>query len=99
MITFGGEKVVGISGNDLFEFVPNKKVSVESVIGAGDCFAAFFAVAIGHGFNPVESVEIAWEAGAIYVQHQMNRPVVPAELSSDKIVNPEDLAKRDFKLV
>ena len=99
VITFGCEKVVGISGNDLFEFVPNKKVSVESVIGAGDCFAAFFAVAIGHGFNPVESVEIAWEAGAIYVQHQMNRPVVPAELSSDKIVNPEDLAKRDFKLV
>jgi D-beta-D-heptose 7-phosphate kinase/D-beta-D-heptose 1-phosphate adenosyltransferase len=99
VITFGGEKVVGISGNDFFEFVPNKKVLVESVIGAGDCFAAFFAAAIGHGFNPVESAEIAWEAGSVYVQQRMNRPVVPAELSPDKIVSPKDLRERDFKLV
>jgi D-beta-D-heptose 7-phosphate kinase / D-beta-D-heptose 1-phosphate adenosyltransferase len=99
VITFGGEKVVGISGNDFFEFVPTKKVLVESVIGAGDCFAAFFATAIGHGFNPVESAEIAWEAGSVYVQQRMNRPVVPAELSPDKIVSPKDLRERDFKLV
>jgi D-beta-D-heptose 7-phosphate kinase/D-beta-D-heptose 1-phosphate adenosyltransferase len=99
VITFGGEKVVGISGNDFFEFVPNKKVLVESVIGAGDCFAAFFAAAIGHGFNPVEAAEIAWEAGSVYVQQRMNRPVVPAELSPDKIVSPKDLRERDFKLV
>lgn len=99
VITHGGDRVVGIWKDDFFEFVPTKKVAVESVIGAGDCFAAFFAAATGHGFNPVESAEIAWNAGAVYVQQRMNRPVVPAELINDKIVQPEDLRKRDFKLV
>lgn len=99
VITFGGEKVAGIWDGNEFVFKSNKSVSVESVIGAGDCFAAFFAMAIGHGFNPIEASEIAWTAGSIYVQQRMNRPVVPAELSPTKIVSPYDLNKRDFKLV
>jgi D-beta-D-heptose 7-phosphate kinase/D-beta-D-heptose 1-phosphate adenosyltransferase len=99
VITFGGEKVAGVSGGEQFLFTPNKKVNVESVIGAGDCFAAFFATAIGHNFTPIEAAEIAWNAGSIYVQQRMNRPVVPAELSCNKIVAPEDLNNRDFKLV
>lgn len=99
VITHGGERVVGIWKDEYFEYVPNKEVSVESVIGAGDCFAAFFAAAIGHCFNPIESAEIAWNAGAVYVQQRMNRPIVPAELINDKIVEPEDLRNRDFKLV
>jgi D-beta-D-heptose 7-phosphate kinase/D-beta-D-heptose 1-phosphate adenosyltransferase len=99
VITFGGERVAGIWKNELFEYIPSKQVAVESVIGAGDCFAAFFAAATGHGFNPIESAEIAWNAGSVYVQQRMNRPVVPAELVEDKIVQPEDLRNRDFKLV
>lgn len=99
VITFGGEKVAGIWNGYEFIFKPEKKVNVESVIGAGDCFAAFFAMAIGHGFNPIEASEIAWTAGSVYVQQRMNRPVVPAELSCTKIVSPYDLSKRDFKLV
>lgn len=71
MITFGGEKVVGIYKEDFFEFYPKNKVfNVQSVIGAGDCFMAFFATAVGHGFNPIESSEIAWTAGSVYVQHK-----------------------------
>lgn len=99
VITFGGEKVVGIYDNQFFEYYPSKKVDVESVIGAGDCFISFFATSMGHGFNPVESAEIAWNAGAVYVQQRMNRPVVPAELADNKIIFPQDLVKRDFKLV
>jgi D-beta-D-heptose 7-phosphate kinase/D-beta-D-heptose 1-phosphate adenosyltransferase len=99
VITFGGEKVAGIWKNDFFVYTPDKQVNVESVIGAGDCFAAFFASAIGHGFNPIEAAEISWTAGSVYVQQRMNRPVVPAELSPDKIVSPDDLTSRDFKLV
>lgn len=98
VITFGGEKVAGIWKDDDFVYRPERRVNVESVIGAGDCFAAFFAAAVGHGFTPPEAANIAWNAGSIYVQQKMNRPVVPAELSIDKIVAPEDLAKRDFKL-
>lgn len=99
VITFGGEKVAGIFEGQEFIFCPKKNVNVESVIGAGDCFAAFFAVAIAHDFSPIEASEISWEAGSVYVQQRMNRPVVPAELVNDKIVHPLDLRKRDFKLV
>lgn len=99
VITFGGEKVAGIWRDELFEYRPNRPVHVESVIGAGDCFAAFFALAIGHGFTVSEASEIAWNAGAVYVQKNMNRPIIPAEVSWDGIVEPEDLRNRDFKLV
>lgn len=99
VITFGGEKVAGITCGEYFEFKPNRSVVVESVVGAGDCFAAFFAMAIGHGFSVVEASEIAWNAGANYVKNKRNRPIVPAELSLSKIVNPSDLSNRDFEIV
>lgn len=99
VITFGGEKVAGIWRDELFEYRPNRPVHVESVIGAGDCFAAFFALATGYGFTVAEASEIAWNAGAVYVQTNMNRPIIPAEVSWDGVVEPEDLAKRDFRLV
>lgn len=98
VITFGGEKVVGIT-DDLFEFHPEEVVDVNSVVGAGDCFAAIFATAYGYGFSVPEAVRIAYRAGSVYVQSNMNRPVSPADLPYDRIVNPADLAKRDFKLV
>ncbi|NQT15299.1 MAG: bifunctional heptose 7-phosphate kinase/heptose 1-phosphate adenyltransferase [Planctomycetes bacterium] len=99
VITSGGEKVAGIWKLEFFEYRPERKVGVRSVVGAGDCFGAFFAAAVGHGFAVPEAAEIAWQAGAVYVQDNMNRPVVPAELSPDGIVTPEDLVQRDFKLV
>ena len=99
VITFGGEKVAGIWHNDYFCYQPDKKVEVESVIGAGDCFCATFALAVGHGFSVPEAAEIGWNSGSIYVQNKMNRPIVPAELSLSGIVESEDLSSRDFKLV
>lgn len=98
-ITFGGDQVAGLANGDLFCFKPDKRVEVESVIGAGDCFCAFFAMAIGHGFSVPEAAEIAWNSGCIYVQRRMNRPVTPAELSPTGFVTPDDLQHRDFKLV
>lgn len=98
-ITFGGEKVAGIWKGDLFCYKPSKSVNVQSVIGAGDCFCAVFSMAIGHGFELPEAAELAWNAGSIYVQNLLNRPIVPAELSSTGMVDGRDLSKRDFKLV
>jgi len=99
VVTFGGEKVVGVWRDEFFDYRPNRPVPVESVIGAGDCFAAVFGMAVGHGFTVAESAEIAWNAGAVYVQRKMNRPIIPAEVSWDGIVEPDDLLDRDFKLV
>jgi D-beta-D-heptose 7-phosphate kinase/D-beta-D-heptose 1-phosphate adenosyltransferase len=98
VITCGGDYVSGIWNNDFFMFKPERSVIVESVIGAGDCFVAFFALAIGHEFSVPEAAEIAWNAGANYVKNKRNRPIVPAELSLSGIVDPSDLVSRDFKL-
>lgn len=99
VITHSGDGVFGSTKDGLFEYKPDTKVDVNSTVGAGDCFGAIFAVAVGHGFSVPEASEIAYSAGAVYVQHNMNRPCSPAELVEDGLVVPADLAKRDFKLV
>jgi D-beta-D-heptose 7-phosphate kinase / D-beta-D-heptose 1-phosphate adenosyltransferase len=97
-ITMGGDGVFGWD-EKYFEYKPTKKVHVDSAIGAGDCFVAILALATAHKMPLIEAVEVAYRAGEIYVQNNLNRPVVPAELSTSKIVQPEDLLHRDFKLV
>ena len=101
VITNGGERVSGIWKDQFFCYEPDQRdrVDVESVVGAGDCFCAFFAMATGHGFTPFDAAQIAFRAGSIYVQRKMNRPVSPSELSPSGVVHPADLAQRDFKLV
>lgn len=99
VITRGGDGVCGVYEKGFFEISSNEKINVESVVGAGDCFCAVFAMAFSCKFTVPESAEIAFKAGNVYVQGKMNRPIVPAELSYDKIVNPLDLRKRNFKLV
>ena len=100
IITQGGNGFVGMVGDQYFTYEPEFCCSLpDSVIGAGDCFSAFLAQALGLGFSVEEAGIIAFEAGAIYVTNQMNRPIVPAELVKDKLVEPEDLLHRDFKLV
>jgi D-beta-D-heptose 7-phosphate kinase/D-beta-D-heptose 1-phosphate adenosyltransferase len=99
VITASGERVAGVWKEEFFCYQPKNSVSVKSVVGAGDCFGAFFAMAIGHDFAVPEAVEIAYTAGSVYVQRNMNRPVSPVELVEDGLVDPRDLAARDFKLV
>lgn len=99
VITFGGEKVGVLHSEGEFLFEPEGEVNVLSVVGAGDCFAAFFAMAMGHHFSVPEAVQIAYRAGSVYVQHSHNEPVCPAELAGEGITQPQYLAKRNFKLV
>lgn len=104
LITQGGDGVVGIVDNDYFEYRPRKSVAAASVIGAGDCFIALLAAAISNGFSIEDAAEIAFEAGAVYVQNKHNKPITSEELRSHddcvvaKYVWPEDLAKRNYKL-
>lgn len=99
IITCGGDGVKGIWNDEYIEFCPNDKVKVMSVVGAGDCFCAGLAMALSHRFVGKELIEVAYEFGAQYVQHDFNRPITPAELIKDKLIQPEDLIKRDYKLV
>ena len=85
---------------------PNKKLEfAASVVGAGDCFVAFMAMAMAYGMTILEATEVAWQAGTLYVKNKHNKPLSRQDLvkvydpSAVKFVNPEELAERDFKLV
>ena len=103
LITQSGDGVVGKDKN-YFEFKPENKIArAESVVGAGDCFAAFLSMALARGFELKQAAEIAFAAGSCYVMKKMNTPVSPSELLeyyNIKVIDcPELLAKRNYKLV
>jgi len=98
VITQGGDGVVGISDGKYFQYEPkHKNHNPNSVIGAGDCFVAFLAMATAHGFTAPEAAEIAFEAGSLYVDKKHNEPITPLQIENRvdpyaaKLVEPEDL--------
>lgn len=98
VMTHGGDGVRGIHKGEIFEFIPDEEVKVRSVVGAGDCFCAIFAMAVGLGMEAPKAAQVAWKAGSVYVQHGLNKPISPAELLGG-VVQPYDLTHRNFKLV
>lgn len=99
VITDSGNGIKGLYNNKLFEYYPPSNVDAQSVIGAGDCFAAFLGSAVAHGFKPDDAAKIAYHAGLRYVQKSKNSPVSLLELNNNKLVAPDLLSNRDFKLV
>lgn len=67
-VCFGPSK----NNNIYRSFINN---SPNSVIGAGDCFMAFMAMALAHDFDVSGAAIIAFEMGALYVQEKHNSPV------------------------
>lgn len=105
LITNGGKGVRGIIDGNWFEYTPDKEIKAVSVIGAGDCFVAILAACLSYEMTIEKSVEVAFAAGAIYVQNKHNRPITPHEilafednLSAKYITDPSMLIKRDFNL-
>jgi len=103
VITNGGDGVFARNSKS-FEYKPRKSVIANSVIGAGDCFAAIFALAYAHKMEIEECIEVAFEAGSVYVQNKHNKPITPYDLLKHqdplaaKLVDPAFLANRDFSL-
>jgi len=98
VITRGGQGVSFVNG-DYGTIESNKEVVVRNFSGAGDCFAAFFALAIAHKFSFPHAIDLAYAAGRIYVQREHNKPLIPLDLYDNKFVHEQDLKNRDFKLV
>lgn len=101
VITQQGTGVVGFNkSSGYFEYRPIKVASARKPIGAGDCFVGILAMAIGHGFPIDQAAQIAFEAGALYVEREGRGNITPWMLAHrSKFVNPQDLAVRDYKLV
>jgi D-beta-D-heptose 7-phosphate kinase/D-beta-D-heptose 1-phosphate adenosyltransferase len=99
VITQEGRGVVGRYNGDYFEYRPTKKIILESPIGGGDTFVAFMAMSLAYGLTLPEAVEVAFNAGAVYVGKRHNEPITPYELLryadpiKAKIVNPDFLAE------
>ena len=105
LITQSGEGVVGRENDgDIFEVRPEcQLIPADSVIGAGDCFVSFIAMALARGFSLHDAAKIGYIAGTAYVHKKHNAPICPAELLNyvgiKEVKNAEILANRNFKLV
>ena len=100
VITQEGEGVVGKDGDKFFEYRPTTQVDAQKIIGAGDCFIGILGLAVAHRFPVAEAAEIAFEAGAAYVQSRSRKALTPWLLQrKSKFVTAEDLKDRDYKLV
>lgn len=54
-----------------------KRPVIRSVIGAGDCFCAFFAMSYALGIHLEGSVQIAFNGASAYIEDKHNSPVTP----------------------
>lgn len=84
--TSGGDGVYWCHNGGDHHYEPSKSVDVKSVVGAGDCFTAFLALALAHGMDMKDAVEVAYEVGAVYVQKGFNDPVT--RLETHRIEDP-----------
>jgi len=104
VITHGGEGVYGKVGGLYFDYHSPYKAICESVIGAGDCFAAVLAVAMAHTLDIVDAAKIAYEAGAVYVGRKYNEPIKFYDILKRldpieaKFVDLDFLKDRNYKL-
>ena len=108
VITQAGEGVT-VFDEGIYEIRPTTPLPpAESVIGAGDCFTAFLAMALGRGMSIRNAAEIAWCAGTLYVKNRHNKPLNRLDLINTfdptigKIISgmPENVfSNRKYKLV
>lgn len=96
VITQGGDGVSGMVHGREFEYRPQHKKEAQSVIGAGDCFVSFLAIGLAQTMDIIDVVEVAYEAGSVYVDNRHNTPIYPHQINPDKFVMPEK--KRDYSL-
>lgn len=105
IITCGGEGLAVRIDDKSFFYHPDKRIDANSVIGAGDCFLAFLSMSLAYGLEIDEAIDVAYNAGAIYVQRKHNKPISIQELKEfynpimAKSINPDQLIDRDYKLV
>jgi D-beta-D-heptose 7-phosphate kinase/D-beta-D-heptose 1-phosphate adenosyltransferase len=102
-----GAKGVTLVRKCVTEIRPTETLPLaESVIGAGDCFVSFLALALVRGMDMESAVRAAWEAGTLYVRNRHNKPVSRLDVArkydptAGKILScVAELPPKNFKLV
>ena len=99
IITRAENGAVGLDGGKFFN-VDQEPVIKRNIVGAGDCFLAFFGYGVLLGFNIHESAQIATHASSLYVQRPEIMPLRLHDLVVGKLIHDHSILKyRDFKLV
>jgi len=99
IITMAEKGVAGLDGGVLFK-VPQVPVVKRNIIGAGDCFLAFFGYSVLLGFSIHDSAKLATYASSLYVQRSSIKPLRVYDFVIDKLLfDPSVLRDRDFKIV
>ena len=81
VVTQAANGVSVFENGNMHRIKPTKSPAVaESVIGAGDAFIAFLAMALCKGFSLVDSAEIAFKAGTLYVLNKKNKPLTKNDI-------------------
>lgn len=100
VITQQGTGVVGKVDRSYFEYRPSTCIVASKTSGAGDCFIGIFALAVSHGMSFEDAAIVAFEAGALFVQHAARNPITPWLLQKkSKYVLSKNLRQREGKLV
>lgn len=108
IITQAGDGVTVFEQGNICEIKPTQKITAaESVIGAGDCFTAFLAMAMGRGMRVCQAAEVAFQVGTLYVRNRHNKPISSEDIVrqydptvSKVIADPlEYFRTRDYKLI
>ena len=111
IITEAGNGATVFERDNICEIRPTCKLApAESVIGAGDCFVAFLAMAMARGISVCEAAEIAFQVGTLYVKNKHNEPICRQDVmehydstTSKIIYNPRDffreIKKKQCKIV
>jgi D-beta-D-heptose 7-phosphate kinase/D-beta-D-heptose 1-phosphate adenosyltransferase len=99
IITRAENGAAGLDSGVFFE-VDQEPVQKRNIIGAGDCFFAFFGYSVMLGFSIHESAQIATHASSLYVQRPEIIPLQLNDLVVGKLIHDHSILKnRDFKLV
>ena len=85
VITMSGAGVCGLNNGSYF-LINQPSVDVKNVIGAGDCFMAFFSYAQSLGFDVLQSSEIAVVASTVFVGRSERMPLKLVDFIVDKVV-------------
>jgi len=99
IITMAEKGVAGLDDGVLFK-VPQEPVVKRNIIGAGDCFLAFFGYSVLLGFGIHDSAKLATYASSLYVQRSSIKPLRLYDFVKDKLIHDSSVLRdRDFKLV
>jgi D-beta-D-heptose 7-phosphate kinase/D-beta-D-heptose 1-phosphate adenosyltransferase len=99
IITMAEKGVAGLDDGVLFK-VPQEPVVKRNIIGAGDCFLAFFGYSVLLGFGIHDSAKLATYASSLYVQRSSIKPLRIYDFVKDKLIHDSSVLRdRDFKIV